>query len=104
MRQQDAFEYWIGMFFPEATPVPDGFMYVDIPSGNVGTCWIYGHESSGEFYGHEAYKLCASKIEEAGWKIAEESWFFERYNCPRFTSPDEKGNVILDFCFYLKEE
>ena len=24
-------------------------------------------------------------------------WCFERYNCPRFTSPDEAGNVILDY-------
>jgi len=28
--------------------------------------------------------------------------FFELYNCPRFTTPDDKGNVILDYGFYLK--
>lgn len=27
--------------------------------------------------------------------------FFERYNCPRFTEPDEKGDMILDICAYL---
>ncbi len=30
-------------------------------------------------------------------------WFFERYQCPRFTTPDEKGNVILDMCYFVKE-
>ena len=28
-------------------------------------------------------------------------WFFERYTCPRFTTPDEDGNVILDICQYV---
>jgi hypothetical protein len=28
----------------------------------------------------------------------------ERYHNPRFTSPDEDGNVILDICFYVSTE
>jgi hypothetical protein len=27
---------------------------------------------------------------------------FLPYGCPRFTTPDEKGNIILDMCFYVK--
>ena len=27
---------------------------------------------------------------------------FENGLCPRFTTPDENGNVILDYCFYVK--
>jgi hypothetical protein len=104
MRCTNEFEYWIGMFFPENTPVPDGFMYVDIPGGDVGTCWIYGRADNGELYGMEPHNMCISKIKETGWQIAEDSWFFERYNCPRFTAPDEKGKVILDYCIYLKDE
>jgi hypothetical protein len=38
---------------------------------------------------------------EQGWNYSEKGWFFERYNSPRFTVPDEKGNVILDICAYL---
>ena len=34
--------------------------------------------------------------EEKGWLPS--GWYFERYNCPRYTSPDKKGNVILDYC------
>ncbi|MDF2880797.1 MAG: AraC family transcriptional regulator [Clostridiaceae bacterium] len=44
-----------------------------------------------------------SKITDAGWKAAENSCFFERYNCQRFTTPDEKGKVILDYCIYLNK-
>ena len=31
-------------------------------------------------------------------------WFFERYQCPRFTTPDEFGNVILDTCYFIKRD
>ncbi|NMA82638.1 MAG: GyrI-like domain-containing protein [Epulopiscium sp.] len=104
MRCTDEFEYWIGMFFPEETPVPEGYMYVDIPKGDIGTCWIYGREDNGELYGEEPHNMCVSKMIEAGWQVAKGSWFFERYNCPRFTTPDEKGKVILDYCIYLNDQ
>ncbi|MDD2481725.1 MAG: GyrI-like domain-containing protein [Lutispora sp.] len=104
MRCVGEFEYWIGMFFPEETPVPDGYMYVDIPSGDLGTCWIRGREDNGEIYGQEPHEMCISKIKEAGWQLSEDPWFIERYNCPRFTTPDEKGKVILDYCIYLKDK
>ena len=29
-------------------------------------------------------------------------WSFERCQCPRFTTPDEKGNVTLDYCSFVK--
>jgi len=38
---------WIGMFFSESTPVPDGYMSVDIPASDVGICWIYGRQDTG---------------------------------------------------------
>ncbi len=104
MRCEDEFEYWIGMFFPENTKVPAGYMYTDINSGDVGTCWIYGNEDNGEIYGQEAHDMCMAKIKEEGWQVSKDSCFFERYNCPRFTTPDDKGKVILDYCTYLKDE
>jgi len=29
-------------------------------------------------------------------------WFFERYVHPRFTTADEKNEVILDICHFIK--
>ncbi len=104
MRCVGEFEYWIGIFFPEDTLVPDGYMYADIPKGDVGTCWIYGQEDNGELYGQEPHNMCVSKIVEEGWQLAKDPWFFERYNCSRFTKPDDTGKVILDYCIYLKDE
>ena len=42
------------------------------------------------------------RLAKEGFEIKGE-WCFERYCCPRFTTPDEKGNIILDICFYLNK-
>lgn len=97
----DSFEYWIGMFRAADAEVPAGFEWVEIPTGEVGVCWLYGSDKTGELYSMEASNLSMDALKEQGWSFAETGWFFERYNCPRFTVPDEKGNVILDICAYL---
>ena len=95
------FEYWIGAFLDPASEVPDGFYSVEIPAGEVGICWLYGNDKTGELYSMKASDLSMAALAENGLKFSEKGWFFERYNCPRFTTPDEKGNVILDICAYL---
>jgi len=97
----DGFEYWIGGFYTPDAEAPDGFDAVEIPAGDVGVCWLYGNDKSGELYSMEASDLSMAAITEQGWKFSEKGWFFERYNNPRFTALDEKGNVILDICAYL---
>lgn len=96
------FEYWIGMFTPAGTPVPEGFACVDFPAGTLGTAWICGPE--GEVHG--AIPACAAKLAEAGMEPLRDAdggvWSFENGLCPRFTVPDEKGNVILDYCYYIR--
>lgn len=97
------FEYWIGMFFPANTNVPEGFDYIDLNESDVAVCWIKGKENDGLYNMHDA---CIAKLQEndmGNFKIDDEnrSYFFERYNCPRFTSADENGNVILDYGVYL---
>lgn len=99
----DGFEYWIGAFLAPDTEVPAGFEAVELPAGEVGVCWLYGNDKNGELYSMEASDRSMAALAEKGWKIAENGWFFERYNCPRFTKPDEKGNVILDIGAYLAE-
>jgi hypothetical protein len=101
----EPFEYWIGMFTPEGTEVPEGFAYVDIGKAALGVCWLYGKEY--ELYGNEM--ACSQRLTQENMELISDPinnsktwWFFERYGCPRFTTPDDKGNVILDICFYVK--
>lgn len=91
------FEYWIGIFMPEGTSVPDGFASIDFKTSDLGVCWIYGKEE-------EVFMLegeCGERLKKEGFNVNTE-WCFERYNCPRYTMPDEKGNIILDICFFIK--
>ncbi|MDF2700774.1 MAG: hypothetical protein K0Q49_2337 [Haloplasmataceae bacterium] len=74
----DGFEYWIGMFFPKETKVPEGFMYTDIPEGDIATCFIYGREDNGELFGMDVHNTCMEKISMLGWKLQDDPWFFER--------------------------
>ena len=98
MRMLDgSFEYWIGMFFPGDTPVPEGYESAEVPEGSCALFWICGNEASGEIYGMSAERLCQAELDRRGWMRRDEGWHFERYNCPRFTTPDGDGNVILDY-------
>ena len=45
----------------------------------------------------EAHNLCLEELRRNGWVRREDDWCFERYNWPRFTTPDEQGRVILDY-------
>lgn len=100
-REGDGMEYWIGMFRAPNAEVPAGFSAADIPGGDVGVCWLYGNEKNGELHGMEASNLSMTALKEAGFVDDDAGWFLERYNCPRFTTPDAQGNVILDICAYL---
>lgn len=96
------FEYWIGKFTRPGTPVPEGLGCVDFPKSRLGVGWARGLEQ--EMYPREdevIQKIINSgvmpKKDDAG-----SGWFFERYQCPRFTTPDAEGKVILDICFFAE--
>ena len=95
-------EYWIGMFFSVDTKVPDGFDYVDMDSLEYAVCYLYDKENSGDFYTMETHTMCLEELKALGLKRKEDDWCFERYNCPRFTTPDEKGKVILDYAISIE--
>ena len=96
----DPFEYYIGMLTPENTPVPEGFVSIDFKDLSLGTCWIYGKENEV----HDA-SACKQKLAENGIEIWQDKkgavWSFEYCVCPRYTTPDEKGNIILDYCYFV---
>jgi len=96
--------YWIGMPLPPGTEVPEGFSHFDMPAGDVGMCWIYGNADDGSIY--HMHDACREALREKGMGAFKkedtcQSFFFERYVCPRFTQADEQGNVILDYGIYL---
>ena len=101
-KEGEPFQYWIGMFLPAAVDVPEGYEFIDIPEAKLGVCWLHGPD--GEIYGKE--HKCAERLMTEGYEIISDEtgawWFFERYGCPRFSTKDEEGRVILDICHYIK--
>ena len=95
-------EYWIGMFFPVNTAVPEGFDFVDMEALEYAVCYLYDKEG-GDFYSMETHNRCLEELKSLGLKRKEDDWCFERYHCPRFTMPDEEGNVILDYGISIEE-
>lgn len=94
-------EYWIGMFAPQDTAVPQGFDSMDFGPGNLGVCWNYGKENEVHDVGENEQAVLREGMEL--WADGEgRTVRFENGLCPRFTTPDENGNVILDYCFYVK--
>jgi hypothetical protein len=102
-KEGEPFEYWIGMFCPKDSIVPEGYSFVDFEESDLGVAWLYGKPE--EVYCQE--DKCADRCFEEGLKIIPDEqgayWFFERYVCPRFTTPDEHGNIILDICHYIEK-
>ena len=90
-------ERWIGMFFPPGSEVPEGFEAVDIEASDYAVCYLCDKEGSEDFYTIETHDMCLEELKAHGLARKEDDWCFERYNCPRFTTPDPQGNVILDY-------
>ena len=96
------YDGWVGMFaFPD-TEVPDGLGFIDFPEQYLGVCWIYG--KTPQVY--DFVSGCPEIIKNAGMEIRSDEHgflgFFERDLCPRYTTPDEKGNIILDYCYFVR--
>ncbi len=97
-------ERWIGMFFPADTPVPEEFEAVDMAPLSYAVFYLYGAEGSGEFYAPETHDMCLAELKRNHLLRKEDDWCFERCNCPRYTTPDEKGNIILDYAISIIAE
>lgn len=101
-KEGEPFQYWIGMFLPAGAAVPAGYGSVDFDAGTLGICWMHGLDN--DCFAQEGKGL--GRLSEQGWEPLQDKegaiWFFERYGCPRFTTPDADGKIILDLGYYIK--
>jgi hypothetical protein len=102
----EGIEFYLGEFFPAKTPVPEGFDHADLPAMEAGICYIKGTEKDCvDFVVYHREQLLA-ELSKNGMTAAQGAapprWAsFERDNCPRWTTPDGDGKVILDYAIYL---
>jgi len=95
------FTYLIGMFLPENTKVPDGYIYYDFPLTMLGVCWIKGGETD-IFFKEE---LAFYRLMEDGFtpmlNLDGTQWIFERYAPDRYKL-DDNQKYTLDICFLVE--
>jgi hypothetical protein len=105
------FTYWIGLFYPKGTAVPEGYDHLDLPESDIGVGWVKGNLENGEIFGGPPHEAVIAKLNECGLgsfrndiagSESDTYCFFERYNNPRFDEKDADGNVILDYGNYIK--
>lgn len=101
-KKNEEFQYWIGVLMPTDAIVPQGYDSIILDEGEIAVCWVYGKEP-------DVYTVDSlESVEKSGYSWAADRndtyFMFERYVCPRFTNPDEEGNIILDACYYIKSK
>jgi predicted transcriptional regulator YdeE len=98
MRCVPKFQYWIGVFCPKGTEVPEGYDHVDIPPMDIAVSWVQGKEENGEIYGARTHEESAAAARREHLVLRKEPWYFERYCEERFLKKNAAGEVILDYC------
>jgi len=102
-KEGEPFQYWIGMFTPPNTEVPEGFDFIDLEQSYCGICWYLGQVP--DIFAKE--ELAMHKLEEHGMTLKTDEqgaiWLFERYSPSRFHQADEHNRVTLDIGFYVNE-
>lgn len=89
------FSYIVGMLMKDGVSVPDGYICRDIEETDVVIGWIKGKNTSDVC--STAHSQTEQALKENGYKCDKMKWCMELYNCPRFTTPDENGDIILDY-------
>ncbi len=92
--------YICGIMFKEGAVVPDGFVMKEIQPTKAAVSWIRGKDTADVCIG--AHEMTEKAISENGQSSEGLTWCMELYNCPRFTNPDENGEIILDYYIPIK--
>jgi predicted transcriptional regulator YdeE len=89
------FSYIVGMLMKDGVSLPEGYICRDIKETDVAIGWIKGENTADVC--SVAHPLTEKAIKENGYKCEQMKWCMELYNCPRFTQPDENGDIVLDY-------
>ena len=90
------------MLFPAGAAVPEGLEFADLPPADYAVCFIRDAEGSKGFYLRETREARIERIAALGLRV-QGGRRLERYNCPRFTAPDEQGRVVLDWAVEVEK-
>lgn len=88
------FSYVVGMLMKEGAQIPEGYFSRVLDAADIAVGWIKGGEAE---VCAAAHSLTENAMRENGYASDRMPWCMEVYNCPRYTTPDENGDVVLDY-------
>ena len=92
--------YLVGLLVKPGCAVPEGYTAVPMKASRAAVAWILGKD--GDVYQNE-HALTEEAIKKNGFRADHDAgWNMELYNKERFTTPDEEGNIIVDYYFPVK--
>ena len=104
-KPKEPFQYWIGIFAPDNTEIPDGFECIDFPKSEIAVCRVCGEKT--EIYlseGLELFDFCNKRLKEKEINHAHDKdnvcWVIERYNSNFFMKNDDNENIIMEVGFF----
>lgn len=89
------FTYICGMLFKEDVTVSEGYVMREFGGEKIAMCWIKGKNAADVT--SAAHTLACQAIKNASLIPDQTKWSMELFNNPRFTKPDENGEIILDY-------
>jgi len=90
--------YICGMMMKPGVVVPEGFTAHTLKPAKVAVGWIKGKKSNEATVFANAHGLTEKAVVKKGLKLwGGHDWCMEVYTSPRFTTPDENGDIILDY-------
>lgn len=95
------YSYVVGMLMHPDAAVPEGYYSADLEATSAGIGYIQGKDTGDVC--SQAHELTEAKLKEAGHRFSHMTWCMELYNCPRYTTPNEHGQIILDYYIPLDE-
>ena len=89
------FSYVCGMLMKPGVSVPEGFICHTLEAAKAAVGWIRGKDTADVC--STAHAMTEERLKAEGHNCQQMRWCMELYNCPRFTTPDENGDIILDY-------
>ncbi len=94
-RGDGMFSYVIGMLMLPGAEVPEGYYCATLAETDAAIGYIRGKDTADVC--SNAHELTERALKEKGLQCDGMAWSMELYNCPRFTTPDENGDIVLDY-------
>lgn len=94
-RGDGMFSYVVGMLMKPDAVVPEGYYSVMLDETHAAVGYIRGKDTADVC--DNAHELTEAALKEKGLNCDGMAWSMELYNCPRFTTPDADGNIVLDY-------